>query len=104
MINKKVIKYKDFYLALCETKTNWTGTIFSHRYDFSNGHSVYDYYKKLHIEYTEGNLLLQMKEEIDKFIEDKKKYLEREIVVAKRNLEFLTKDLDYLNSIEKEIR
>jgi hypothetical protein len=93
------IKYKGFYITVCQNKKDQKliGTLYSKIYN----PEIYYYYKKLHIEYIEENLLLQMKEEVDKFIADKKKYLEREIVVAKRNIEFLTKDLNYLDSIEE---
>lgn len=97
---RKTILYKGFYLSTCESKfenVNWVGTIYHKKFDKCIWWINHHYYNKvITYEFEEGFLVNRMKEEVDKFLEKFRKYLEFQIEDTKVKLNSLLSDLNSL--------
>ena len=96
---RKTFLYKGFYLSTCETKhwkTPWVGTIYHKKFDRCIWWTNHHYYNKVITEFGEEFLVARMKEEVDKFLEKFRKYLEFQIKDTKVKLDSLLSDLDSL--------
>jgi hypothetical protein len=96
-MNKKIIQYREFYLAVCYTEKFepvWVGTIYNKKFDKYIWWTNHHYYNKVLYEYREEFLITKMKEEVDKFLEKFIKYLEYQIEDTKLKLNSLLLDLN----------
>lgn len=97
---RKTFLYKGFYLSTCKTrdwKTPWVGTIYHKKFDKYIWWTNHHYYNKvITYEFGEEPLIARMKDEVDKFLEKFRKYLEFQVEDTKVKLDSLLSDLDSL--------
>ena len=91
--------YKGFYLTTCYTEKNepvYVGTIYHKKFDKYIWWTNHHYYNKTIYEYSEELTMNRMKQEVDKFLEKFRKYLEWQIEDTKVKLDSLLFDLNSL--------
>ena len=81
---RKTVKYKGFYLSICETEKECIGTIYNPKFK-----AEYNFYQKVHYEFLESTVLERMKREVDKFISRKRKGYLNVIDIAQKSLAYL---------------
>lgn len=96
---KKTVEYRGFYLTACYTEKDspvYVGTIYSKKFDKHRWKTSDWAYEKIVYEYAIDFTIDKMKQEVDKFLEIHKRYLERRIEEVTSLLRKLRFDLNSL--------